>query len=126
VARLRFRGMRYAVDDAGAGFATFSHILSTKPDIVKLDISLIRDIHRDLARRALLHGLLYFIEQINATAVAEGVETAEEAEALKRIGVHCAQGFYFARPGEQVRSATARAAPHLVRRRGVRILPLAQ
>ena len=126
VARLRFRGMRYAVDDAGAGFATFSHILSTKPDIVKLDMSLIRDIHRDLARRALLHGLLYFIEQINATAVAEGVETAEEAEALKRIGVHCAQGFHFARPGEQVRSATARAAPHLVRRRGVRILPLAQ
>ncbi len=86
VARLRFRGMRYAVDDAGAGFATFSHILSTKPDIVKLDMSLIRDIHRDLARRALLHGLIYFIEQINATAVAEGVETIEEAEALKRLG----------------------------------------
>jgi EAL domain-containing protein (putative c-di-GMP-specific phosphodiesterase class I) len=127
VARLRFRGMRYAVDDAGAGFATFSHILSTKPDIVKLDMSLIRDIHRDLARRALLYGLLYFIEQINATAVAEGVETVEEAEALKRIGVHCAQGYYFGRPGEALRTLVQRGESEQSRSRGrVRILPLAK
>jgi EAL domain-containing protein (putative c-di-GMP-specific phosphodiesterase class I) len=126
VARLRFRGMRYAVDDAGAGFATFSHILSTKPDIVKLDMSLIRDIHRDLARRALLHGLIYFIEQINATAVAEGVETIEEAESLKRLGVHCAQGYYFGRPGEAVRVNTSATAEAEQRRGRVRLLPLAK
>ncbi len=127
VARLRFRGMRYAVDDAGAGFATFSHILSTKPDIVKLDMSLIRDIHRDLARRALLHGLVYFIEQINATAVAEGVETAEEAESLKRLGVHCAQGYYFGRPGEALRTLAPDAESEAQQRRGrVRVLPLAK
>ena len=126
VARLRFRGMRYAVDDAGAGFATFSHILSTKPDIVKLDMSLIRDIHRDLARRALLHGLIYFIEQINATAVAEGVETAEEAESLKRLGVHCAQGYHFGRPGEAVRAIVPAASEHEKRRGHVRLLPLAK
>jgi EAL domain-containing protein (putative c-di-GMP-specific phosphodiesterase class I) len=129
VARLRFRGMRYAVDDAGAGFATFSHILSTKPDIVKLDMSLIRDIHRDLARRALLHGLIYFIEQINATAVAEGVETMEEAEALKRLGVHCAQGYYFGRPGEQphqVVSVDSRDDEDDIGPGLIRILPLAK
>jgi EAL domain-containing protein (putative c-di-GMP-specific phosphodiesterase class I) len=126
VARLRFRGMRYAVDDAGAGFATFSHILSTKPDIVKLDMSLIRDIHRDLARRALLHGLIYFIEQINATAVAEGVETIEEAEALKRLGVHCAQGYYFGRPGEAVRLVPTSRSEVDQRRGRVRVLPLAK
>jgi EAL domain-containing protein (putative c-di-GMP-specific phosphodiesterase class I) len=126
VARLRFRGMRYAVDDAGAGFATFSHILSTKPDIVKLDMSLIRDIHRDLARRALLHGLIYFIEQINATAVAEGVETIEEAEALKRLGVHCAQGYYFGRPGEAPRPAAEVDQPSRSTGSGVRVLPLAK
>jgi EAL domain-containing protein (putative c-di-GMP-specific phosphodiesterase class I) len=127
VARLRFRGMRYAVDDAGAGFATFSHILSTKPDIVKLDMSLIRDIHRDLARRALLHGLIYFIEQINATAVAEGVETIEEAESLKRLGVHCAQGYFFGRPGEAVRLINPSASAEMENRRGrVRVLPLAK
>lgn len=126
VARLRFLGMRYAVDDAGAGFATFSHILSTKPDIVKLDMSLIRDIHRDLARRALLHGLIYFIEQINATAVAEGVETLEEAESLKRLGVHCAQGYYFGRPGEPPRQpAPADSAADAARGR-IRVLPLAK
>ncbi|MHB8718640.1 MAG: sensor domain-containing phosphodiesterase [Candidatus Dormibacteria bacterium] len=124
VARLRFRGLRYAVDDAGAGFSTFSHILSTKPDVVKLDMSLIRDVDRDLGRRALLHGLIYFIEQINATVVAEGVETAEEAEALRRLGVHCAQGYYFGRPGE----APRRPAPPLVttpRPSRVRVLPVA-
>ncbi len=127
VARLRFRGMRYAVDDAGAGFATFSHILSTKPDIVKLDMSLIRDIHRDLARRALLHGLIYFIEQINATVVAEGVETLEEAEALKRLGVHCAQGYYFGRPGEAVRvQPPVRVSERESRIARARILPLAR
>ena len=125
LARLRFLGMRYAVDDAGAGFASFSHILSTKPDIVKLDLSLIRDIHRDLARRALLHGLIYFIEQINATAVAEGVETLEEAESLTRLGVHCAQGYYFGRPGEAARvSAGVVGQEH--RRGRIRVLPLAQ
>jgi EAL domain-containing protein (putative c-di-GMP-specific phosphodiesterase class I) len=126
VARLRFRGMRYAVDDAGAGFATFSHILSTKPDIVKLDMSLIRDIHRDLARRALLHGLIYFIEQINATAVAEGVETLEEAEALKRLGVHCAQGYYFGRPGEAVRTVPSSVGDADQLRGRVRVLPQAK
>ena len=122
VARLRFRGLRYAVDDAGAGFSSFSHILSTKPDVVKLDMSLIRDIDRDLGRRALLHGLIYFIEQINATVVAEGVETAEEAEALRRLGVHCAQGYYFGRPGEALR----RPAPPIAqtpRPSRVRVLP---
>ena len=124
VARLRFRGLRYAVDDAGAGFSTFSHILSTKPDVVKLDMSLIRDVDRDLGRRALLHGLIYFIEQINATVVAEGVETAEEAEALRRLGVHCAQGYYFGRPGE----APRRPAPPIAttpRPSRVRVLPVA-
>ena len=126
VARLRFLGMRYAVDDAGAGFATFSHILSTKPDIVKLDMSLIRDIHRDLARRALLHGLIYFIEQINATAVAEGVETLEEAESLKRLGVHCAQGYYFGRPGEQARQGTQVDPAGQTARGRIRVLPLAK
>lgn len=128
VARLRFRGLRYAVDDAGAGFATFSHILSTKPDMVKLDMSLIRDIHRDLARRALLHGLLYFIEQINATAVAEGVETLEEAEALTRLGVHCAQGYYFGRPGElpRLHGNAASDDRHLTVRPGrIRVMPIA-
>jgi EAL domain-containing protein (putative c-di-GMP-specific phosphodiesterase class I) len=125
VARLRFRGMRYAVDDAGAGFSSFSHILSTKPDIVKLDISLIRDIDRDLGRRALLHGLIYFIEQINATVVAEGVETYEEAEALKRLGVHCAQGYYFGRPGETARVPSLIRAPEH-RRPRVRVLPIAK
>lgn len=124
VARLRFRGMRYAVDDAGAGFSSFSHILSTKPDIVKLDISLIRDVDRDLGRRALLHGLIYFIEQINATVVAEGVETMEEAEALKRLGVHCAQGYYFGRPGEPARQPVIRVPRQRPAR--VRVLPLAK
>ena len=114
------------MDDAGAGFATFSHILSTKPDIVKLDMSLIRDIHRDLARRALLHGLIYFIEQINATAVAEGVETVEEAESLKRLGVHCAQGYYFGRPGEAVRWCPERRSLDDRHRGRVRVLPLAK
>ena len=73
------------------------------------------------------NGLIYFIEQINATAVAEGVETMEEAEALKRLGVHCAQGYHFGRPGEAVRVIGPGGSSEQENRRGrVRVLPLAK
>jgi EAL domain-containing protein (putative c-di-GMP-specific phosphodiesterase class I) len=95
---LRARGIRLAVDDAGAGYATFRHILSLRPDIIKMDRSITQDIDADTARRALATALATFGAEIGATVIAEGVETSGEILALRRAGIHRAQGFALAAP----------------------------
>lgn len=94
----RALGVRVAVDDAGAGFASLSHILQLRPDVVKLDVALVRGIHTDPARRALVAGLLIFAKEIGACLVAEGVETEGELAALRHVGVTHGQGYYLGRP----------------------------
>jgi EAL domain-containing protein (putative c-di-GMP-specific phosphodiesterase class I)/FixJ family two-component response regulator len=96
---LRRRGMRVAIDDAGAGFASLRHIVLLAPDLVKLDITLIRNVDSDEVRRAVVTAITAFASQIGARVVAEGVETAAELATLREIGVHFAQGFYIAIPG---------------------------
>lgn len=90
--------VRIAVDDAGAGYSGLRHILDIKPDIIKLDMSLTRNIDRDAARYALATAMIAFSRQIGSLIVAEGVQTAEELQALKRLGIDCAQGYYLQRP----------------------------
>jgi PAS domain S-box-containing protein len=102
LARVRALGVRIAVDDAGAGFASLSHILNLRPDIVKLDIALVRNIHNDPARRALAAGLLIFAAEIGACLVAEGIETEDELTALRDVGVTHGQGYYLGRPAAVV------------------------
>lgn len=96
--RLRVYGARLAVDDVGAGFATLRHILGLCPDLVKLDVSLIRDIDGDPWRRALAASLVTFAREIDATIVAEGIETIAEFELLRELGIRYGQGFYLGRP----------------------------
>jgi EAL domain-containing protein (putative c-di-GMP-specific phosphodiesterase class I) len=98
LAPLRRRGLRLAVDDAGAGHASFRHVLDLKPDFIKLDISLVRDINRDPARRALAEALTRFGRAMGSHIVAEGVETELELNALRDIGVTKVQGYYLGRP----------------------------
>lgn len=95
---LRARGTRLAVDDAGAGFASLRHILRLAPDLIKLDMALTRDIDSDRGRRALAASLIAFARQIDATLVAEGVETQAEVDALRSLGASYAQGYFLARP----------------------------
>jgi EAL domain-containing protein (putative c-di-GMP-specific phosphodiesterase class I) len=96
---LRSSGVRLAVDDAGAGFASLRHILSLAPDILKLDISLTRDIDTDRTRRALASGLIAFAGEVEMSVVAEGIETEAELEALLELGVKLGQGYHLGRPG---------------------------
>ena len=98
LAPLREYGIRIAVDDAGAGYASFQHILELSADIIKLDISLIRNIHADTARRALAAALIKFAEVTGTKVIAEGVETETELAELRRLGVEKVQGFYIGRP----------------------------
>jgi EAL domain-containing protein (putative c-di-GMP-specific phosphodiesterase class I) len=96
---LRERGVRIAIDDAGAGYSSFRHILLIKPEVIKLDISITRAIDQDPSRRALATALLSFAAEINASLVAEGVETIAEKETLQELGATLGQGYLFARPG---------------------------
>jgi EAL domain-containing protein (putative c-di-GMP-specific phosphodiesterase class I) len=95
---LRALGLRIAIDDAGAGYASMRHILSIEPDLVKLDISLTRGIDADRKRRALASALIAFARETDVGIVAEGVETSAELLTLQSLGVKRAQGFYLARP----------------------------
>lgn len=95
---LRRQGVRVAVDDAGAGYASMRHVLAISPDIIKLDMTLTRSIDSDSPRRALAAALIAFARQTHTEIIAEGVETAEELAALKALGVEHAQGYYLSRP----------------------------
>ncbi|MEI8238222.1 MAG: EAL domain-containing protein [Actinomycetota bacterium] len=90
--------VKVSIDDAGAGFAGLRHILELKPDVVKLDIGLIHGIDTDLARQALAAGLSHYAATAGTLLIAEGIETAAEAAAVRRLGIHYAQGYYFGRP----------------------------
>ncbi len=94
----RDRGLQIAVDDAGAGYASFRHILNLAPDRIKLDISLTRNVDSDISRRALAAAFARFSKDTGTGIVAEGVETAAEMNALRDLGVSKIQGFYVARP----------------------------
>ncbi|HEX2829569.1 MAG TPA: EAL domain-containing protein [Burkholderiales bacterium] len=98
MAPLRERGLQVSVDDTGAGLSSFRHIVSLRPDIVKLPMSLTRNIDSDGARRALASALMQFANENAATIIAEGVETAAELKALRAIGVTRAQGYFLGRP----------------------------
>lgn len=89
---------RIAIDDVGAGYSGMRHLVELAPDLLKLDMSLTRDVHRDVARRALASAMVSFARSIGAKLVAEGVECAEEAAVLAELGVDYAQGYHFARP----------------------------
>ena len=96
--KLRVHGVRLAIDDAGAGYASLRHIIDLAPDIIKVDRSLVKGIDADSARRSLFVALVTFAGDLGATLVAEGVETAAEAEQLSRWGVGMGQGWHFGRP----------------------------
>jgi EAL domain-containing protein (putative c-di-GMP-specific phosphodiesterase class I) len=104
--KFRDLGVRLAIDDAGAGFASLRHILLLRPDVIKLDISLTRDIDKDDSRRSLARALISFATDVGADIVAEGIETGPELEALLDLGVLFGQGFYTGRPAPATDSSS--------------------
>jgi EAL domain-containing protein (putative c-di-GMP-specific phosphodiesterase class I) len=98
ILRLHDTGSRLAVDDVGAGYSGLGHIIRITPKIMKLDISLIRDIYRDVVKQALATSAVAFASRVDIDIVAEGIETAEDALALQLLGVRYGQGYYFGKP----------------------------
>lgn len=98
LAPLRAKGMRLAIDDAGAGFSSLRHIVLMSPDIIKLDRSIIEGVSQDRVLTPLVRSLVQFAHEAGAATVAEGVETATDARALLDLGVDYGQGWHFGRP----------------------------
>lgn len=93
------RGFLTAIDDFGAGYSGLNLLAGFQPDMVKLDMALIRGIDGDRSRQAIIRGIGQFCNELSIRIIAEGVETREERACLEDAGITLFQGFYFARPG---------------------------
>lgn len=99
ISALRSAGARIAVDDTGSGYAGLQRVLALAPDVLKLDIDLIRCIDTDPARQALTWALSWFARRTGTVLIAEGIETGAEMAMLRSLGVPFGQGFHLGRPG---------------------------
>ncbi|GAV22400.1 GGDEF domain-containing protein [Carboxydothermus pertinax] len=95
----RSQGYLVAVDDVGSGFSSLESIAEIRPDFIKIDKSLIRDINLNPIKRSLLETFITFAEKIGCAIIAEGIETWEEITTLANIGAHYGQGYFLGRPG---------------------------
>jgi len=102
IATYQKMGFGTALDDFGAGHAGLNLLARFQPDIVKLDMELIRGIDASLPRRMIVDGVAKMCAALGVTVIAEGIETVGELDALRDIGVRYIQGFLFARPGFEV------------------------
>jgi len=91
-------GMSFAVDDVGSGYSGLESIARLKPGFLKIDTSLIRDVHASVVNREMVKAIVSLGHGIGATVIAEGIHTEQEANALLSMGVDYGQGFYLARP----------------------------
>jgi EAL domain-containing protein (putative c-di-GMP-specific phosphodiesterase class I) len=98
--RARGRGMRFALDDVGAGYAGLAALALLAPEFVKIDMALVRDCHLDPAKQAVIAALVQYARQTGAAVIAEGIETSDESRVVCDLGVDLLQGFLFARPTE--------------------------
>jgi diguanylate cyclase (GGDEF)-like protein len=113
---LRARGARVAVDDAGAGYAGLQQLMRVAPDLIKLDRSLVQNIHEDPAKQALVDSFVRFGRRTGAQVVAEGIETEDELRVLADLDVNYGQGYYLAKPGPPWATVSPFVAEKLLRR----------
>lgn len=95
----RQRGFLTAIDDFGAGYSGLNLLAEFQPHIVKLDMALTRDIDRDAVRRAIVAGVIGTCNALGCQIIAEGIESPEELDTLRKMGVSLFQGYLLARPG---------------------------
>ena len=94
----RRQGFLTALDDFGAGFAGLSLLANFQPDLIKIDMDLLRGIDRDRARQVITAGILSIARQLGIEVIAEGIETQAEFATMRELGANLFQGYYFARP----------------------------
>ena len=102
VAKLRKLGYRIAVDDIGAGYSGLTSFTELKPEIVKIDMSLVRDVHKSALKQRTIAALCQLCHEIDTLVVGEGVETLEERDALVSLGCDLLQGYLIGRPQREI------------------------
>lgn len=110
VSRLRGLGALFAVDDAGSGFASLHHLVELQPDFVKFSRQIVAGIDGDPTRRSLVTALMLFAAETGSTLIAQGIETPEELEVLRELGVSLGQGYHIGRPDHLPMPGHARAS----------------
>jgi EAL domain-containing protein (putative c-di-GMP-specific phosphodiesterase class I) len=106
IATLREMGFRIAVDDLGAGYAGLTSFALLEPEIVKLDMSLVRDVHLNSTKQKLVRSMTALARDMGMMVVGEGVETMEERQALEALGCDLLQGYLFAKPSKPFPTVT--------------------
>jgi EAL domain-containing protein (putative c-di-GMP-specific phosphodiesterase class I) len=99
VASLRKLGFRIAVDDLGAGYAGLTSFALLEPDVVKLDMALVRGVHNEPKKQTVIKTMITMCKELGITVTAEGIEVPEERDELARAGCDLMQGYLFAKPG---------------------------
>ncbi|WP_029060071.1 EAL domain-containing protein [Stappia stellulata] len=115
IAEYKRRGFVTAIDDFGAGFAGLKLLANFQPDLIKIDMDLVRDIDTSPARQAIVAGIMGICRELDIKVLAEGIETEAELTVLRAAGVSLVQGYHLARPalarlppiGELMRSHVA-------------------
>jgi EAL domain-containing protein (putative c-di-GMP-specific phosphodiesterase class I) len=91
-------GFKVAIDDFGAGHSGLDMFARFAPDEIKLDMDLVRGVDEDSRRQAIIRAVVAMCDELDTLVIAEGIETAEEAAALRSLGVRYHQGYWYARP----------------------------
>lgn len=99
VSVLRYHGFKLAIDDLGAGYAGLTSFVALEPEIVKLDMSIVRNVHDSAIRQRLVGSMATLCKEMGMQVVAEGVEVEEEAACVQALGCELVQGYLIARPG---------------------------
>jgi EAL domain-containing protein (putative c-di-GMP-specific phosphodiesterase class I)/FixJ family two-component response regulator len=99
--RYRDKGFRFAVDDVGGGYASLEAIVETKPEVVKVDQHIVKDIHCDTYKKSIVKFIVAFCRENNIMSVAEGIENKDDFNAIRTLGVTAGQGYYLCRPAPE-------------------------
>ncbi|MCY7403607.1 MAG: EAL domain-containing protein, partial [Cryobacterium sp.] len=95
---LRSLGVRLAIDDFGTGYSSFTHLRAFTVDLLKIDLTFIRDLERSDHDRAIVDGILRLADSLNLDVVAEGIETSGQRDLLTEMGCRYGQGYLFSKP----------------------------
>ena len=91
-------GVRIAIDDFGTGYSSFTHLRKFDVDLLKIDMSFVRDIEHSTRDRAIVEGVVRLAESLRLDVVAEGIESAGQLELLEKMGCRFGQGYLFSKP----------------------------
>ena len=100
--RFRSGGFSIAIDDVGGGYASLESIVETKPEVVKIDRHIIKDLENDVYKRSIVKFIVGFCNENNIIAIAEGVESKKDLDIIKELGVHGGQGYFLGEPRQHV------------------------